>query len=197
MTYPDIMLDLETLGKGENAVVLQIGFALFNRADIHQRPITRTIFPNIQDQLDDFREIDEDTMTWWTCHNHDGWLYQMARERTPTSEVFDWIDSVVKTHTNNETLWWAKSTPFDMSIMKSYYGTELWNFRNVHDMRTLRLAAGDEHYPYDYKNFDQADQAYPGHDKPLVPHDAESDAFVQAVNVMNLWRGLEDMKYGG
>jgi hypothetical protein len=152
-----LMLDIETLGQGHDAVVWQTALYAVDSDD----PETLLELPHfqyvpIQPQLDLFpaRRIDASTMLFW--------MREVAKQPTIADEIeacdsndFEELPSVLRHLVrafNRYTLdgtapyeLWTRGN-FDVPILDSLLRqcglTAPWEFRRVHDLRTLELVSG-------------------------------------------------------
>lgn len=152
-----IMIDLETLGTGNNARILSVGMVKFNESEI----LDRKYF--VIDQKSAKGDIDFDTVKWWL--NQSDKAKQVFYEQADWSEwlLAEMIIDYLETH-KVETVW-ANSPRFDIVILDSLlqrHGKKPISFRIQRDYRTIR-----ELFPLD--NPPTAD----------IPHNALDDAVCQ------------------
>lgn len=141
----DIMVDLETLGIGNDAVVISIGACQF---DIEKKSIGSTFYMalDIQDQLNKGRKIDASTLKWWFSQSNAA--QKIFHEKAkPSEEVLKtfaiWLGQL--TNKKDRKVWGNGST-FDISIMEDLLATfnieTPWMFSSVMDLRTFRRFIG-------------------------------------------------------
>lgn len=131
-----IMIDLETLGTGIDAVFISIGAVYFN-------PDTGALgdefYENIdwQSSLNFGRKMDADTIKWW--------FKQSDEARNAILKDGDNLIRVLKTFNHfcgNYPMVWSNGSSFDISILEhAYRETDIelpWKFWNVRDVRTIK-----------------------------------------------------------
>lgn len=169
--YTDLMIDLETLGTSSDAVILQIGWVFFDRDNASRTFFSRGWYPDINEQVNMGFQIDIRTMEWWMQQNSEEYRVQQQANRLPVdqvvAEMIDIWNSAGREYTNV----WAKGTHFDLPILRKIL-PEPWHFRNIHDLRTLKLAGEMRRIDVTQTN-----------DRP---HDAVHDAEAQAMEVVAL-----------
>lgn len=166
-TFPDAMIDLETYGTKPGCVILEVAIVAFDR-NSDRRMIAQSFFPSITEQQQMGLIIDPDTLNFW-AGNKEAWDYQLQQDRTSVAETVQDMLKFWHDHCSDEkTLVWAKGTPFDISILRTIM-EEPWSFRNVHDMRTLKLVS-------------KSDITV----KSELPHQGLADAVAQAKEVRML-----------
>lgn len=130
-----IMLDIETLGKSEDAVILEITAVYFKINSINQRFHQKI---KVFDQLCN-RSIDPDTIKWW-----------QNQVFTPTLDGSCSLEEALillnKWWPDAQTVW-ANSPSFDCNILEhayKQYGLQCpWSYRQERDLRTLKWLAND------------------------------------------------------
>jgi len=179
--YKDIMLDLETFGTGQNALVVSIGAVLFDRS-------TATLGPgfyanlNLQQMIDAGFRIDASTLEFWLKQG------DAARDKLFTNplDVFTTLMGFAQFVTDDneggvcrETRVWGNGSRFDNALLGNVYQrlglVEPWGFFNDRCYRTFK----NENDP----------------EKRLLPnnvgtaHNALDDAIFQARHLMNIDAG--------
>ena len=166
-TFPDLMIDLETYGISPGCVILEIALVAFDR-NSNRLPIGCSFFPDVTQQQSMGFTIDNDTMRFW-MDNPEAWKYQLDAHRESVETVTGGILQFWEDHCHiDKTLVWAKGTHFDLPILRTIV-KEPWSFRNIHDMRTLKLVSKSDIIV-----------------KPLHPHQGLSDAMAQAKKVTQI-----------
>jgi hypothetical protein len=142
----DIMIDLETLSTGPDAIVLSIGACVF---DIKSQQILSTFIqiPDVQDQMKKGREIEASTLKWWFGQS-DAAKKVFHEKARPTEEVLktfsQWIANNVLLKKDRKV--WGNGSHFDISILENLfkqYGIEVpWLYYNVYDLRTFKRFVG-------------------------------------------------------
>ena len=145
-----VMLDLETLGKTSNAVMLSIGAAHFNlyTGEIYST-FERQIHP--QSSIDAGCEVDGDTIYWWMNQDREA---QKQMQKDPTSlgqalyEFRQWFDKIG----SEDTYIWCTAPDFDMPILRNAYlklrQQPPFKYNCVRDVRTMRSLARDTYEYY-------------------------------------------------
>lgn len=180
-----LMIDLETLSLQPNCVVTQIGYVLFDEMSINGSYLLR---PNAEEQIRRGRHVSFDTFSWWLKQD------QAARESMAKLGK-DLMEDCLKTFINDvemECGWdnvkqvWSNGLLFDINIMQDLfynYGIDIpWHYRAPRDVKTLC---------YQIPGFEMT--------KPTIAHDANADAFAQAVSVQRAlvtiqrWKDADDL----
>lgn len=171
MTYPDTMIDIESLGKKPGCVIMSIGAVKFN---LGQGTIDReNTFHRVISIGDSTRHgftIDGSTVAWWLGQPSEA---QMAATRSPDTvatvlnEFTDWFGLCERP--------WGNSASFDLSILGEYYdrlGFERpWHFWNEMCYRTISNLWA---------------QSVPKVEKTGVAHNAVDDALHQIERLMHI-----------
>ena len=146
--FKDIMIDLETLGKNEDCVILSIGAACF---DIINKKIGPTIYMplKIEEQMDN-RKIDASTLKWWFSQS-DAAKKVFNEKGYQLPEALDQLRAWIKDNANLKNVHvWGNGSTFDISILEHAFRqnkiTPPWQYWHVMDLRTFRrfVAGGDK-----------------------------------------------------
>lgn len=179
----NVMLDIETIGKGSNAAIISIGAVLFC-------PQSNKVGAEFHVAIDPasaihYGNMDADTIKWWMkqedearalFNNENAMLLPDA-----LLEFTDWINQIEQV---KDRIVWGNGATFDNVILANAYkqaGIELpWAYFNDRDVRTI-VALGRQ-----LKHFD------PKKDMPFdgVKHDALDDAKHQAKYVSAIYQKL-------
>lgn len=185
------MIDIETLGTTQDAVILQIaaiGFAKDGRDTLGwEGDVT------IQDQLDLGRTIDPATVAWWidkTSPNARENVFG-RNETIPYSlkEALELLNNYIEEHllkdNNNNTSEdriWANSPAFDLAIirnaMESCGITPCWKYWQEADYRTLKYIGSANRFTDTIPKY-PTDQQSNSMLENRTPHCAMDDALVQ------------------
>lgn len=165
-----IMVDTETLSLASDAVVLSVGYALF---ETHATSIQRSGVWNLRlkDQLKN-RDVSEETLCdFWMKQSQEA--RELAFMQLPKSFPVDFMHEFRdQIPWENITGLWCKGLHFDIPILESLYREQEmlppWHYRTPRDLRTLTWLAGM--HSGDYV-------------KPTIEHSAEHDAIAQALTV--------------
>lgn len=166
----DIMLDLETLGTGPEAVIIAIGTVAFTPTGLGETYYD-TIAP--QSAVDLGMEIDASTVMWW-MRQSDAARVAFARPGKPILEVLRsfslWMDKF-----HGEADVWGNGAAFDNVVLSSAYRLAKqprpWSYKADRCYRTLK-----ELYPF-VKPVDVG-----------TAHNALDDAKAQALHCSTLLR---------
>lgn len=169
---PDVMLDMETLGLGPRAVVINLALVAFDEQGDGLGPYLFRVLDR-QQQQELGRDTDASTVQWWAS--------QPAEARAQLDVPGEGLSSVltaVRYFLEDSTVGlarvrlWSCGADFDLALLQSLHRdaglTPPWDFRQQRCYRTLK-----ELQPREYK---AACTAYPRMNK----HDALADAMWQA-----------------
>ncbi len=133
-----VMLDIETLGKGNNACILSIGAVKFN-------PFTNTIYDSFYVPVDPEScqalglKIDASTVMWWLAPERDEGRTAMADEVRVDlpSALYGFVDWF-----GEDKPVWGNGSTFDNVIMSNAFAAcnidQPWKFWNDKCYRTLK-----------------------------------------------------------
>ena len=144
--YVDIMIDIETLGKGPRAAILSIGGVVF---DIKTGDIKDTFYKaaSLESCLHEGMEVDSETILWWLSNDLQEVRVEIAKECGEDAQdimevlcdLFDFIESHRKD--GNAMRVWFKPPHFDAVIIESafdlFYMELPWKYYELMDLRTL------------------------------------------------------------
>lgn len=170
----DVMLDIETLARSADSVVLTIGAVRFDR---HGNTVDLPgihLYLSIDEQKAAGRAVDPETVAWWDKQNPDirddvmrNWGRMPVKDAL--RELARYVEGADKV--------WSQGPLFDIKILENlYYANGLkapWRFYKIRDSRTLFDALGDT------RSRDTANL-----------HDALSDSVDQARAVQRAYRKL-------
>ena len=174
--WPDLMIDIETMGKGTNALILSIGVVAFDRDGTALGPDLH-LHIDAEQAVRGGAVIDISTVLWWLQQTYDaraalvgGQVCAMHESKVLTS-LHDWF----KVYMDPDARVWALPPLFDLRL--------------IHEMAARRLL------PLPWKHWRErclrtvADEHPRGAElrvRPELAHDALSDAVAQAQWVMAL-----------
>lgn len=132
----DIMIDIETLAKNNNALIFAIGYAFFDNKDIGEKGTIKLSIPEGKERQ---FVIDPETAVWWKSQEKRAILLELINE--PLS-IFNGLSKILpllvkaKRH-------WAWGCDFDYVHLENYF--QKFNFKHsrfiLRDARTIvRLA---------------------------------------------------------
>ena len=166
----DLMIDLETMGTANDAVILSIGAVFFDIKTQQLGPTFHAILDR-DDQLAKSRTYTDSTMQWWKRQSEEAQSIFKAKGADPKKALTEFIKfykQKTKVHP------WGNGSTFDISIMEDMftcYGLKSpFVFWRVMDVRTFKRFVGK------------------GADIPVaigVKHNALDDAIAQAKYVMH------------
>ena len=191
----DVMIDIETLGKGNDALILSIGAVEFNlRAGVLGSEFTQRI--DVASSQGHGAKLDASTVVWWMQQSDtarkaigNGRGMMLAEAMDSLSRYLYMVAPFSDMKLLNV---WGNGSTFDISILEDSYKlvgeVEPWTFRNVRDMRTMVDLMGRFGISYG---------------KGPVAHTALADARAQANHLIHLHdmmivglRGAIDDKVG-
>ena len=128
-----LMIDIETLGTGNNARILSVGMVKFTETAILERKYF------VVDQKSAGGDIDFDTVKWWLNQSDKAKQVFYAQDTMPEGLLAETLTDYLETH-KVETVW-ANSPRFDIVILDSLlqrHGKKPISFRMQRDYRTMR-----------------------------------------------------------
>lgn len=172
------MLDFETMATSPDAVILTLGAVKFNR---HGNGYGEKLYMriNIDEQTAMGREINDDTLDWWSKQSADVMEEAFnSDDRVPFAEA---MDRFHKFAWGCDTFW-SHGATFDLVIVENVYKQLgkplLWDFWKLRCCRTICDIGID----------------------PKMPkgglHNALEDAIRQAMGVQNVFRKLKECGIG-
>lgn len=191
MTH-SMMLDIETLGIGQDALVWQVGICFFDPYGPAIGPHTLFLMDR-SEQLSLGRKVEANTVEWTNTHgDREGylrWLYADGGHLT-----IKMLSNIIENHLASvsgdpaRVEVWARGASFDFAIMRALFRSvglsEPWHFRNERCMRTF-------------------DALIPEGDRIMLKpescgrmHNAENDSIYQAKSVQNMIRWMNQNKSG-
>lgn len=159
-------IDIETLSTRTNAMVLSIGIAVVN--DENGLLYSNVFYPDLGSQGG--RHIDPRTVQWWMGQGEQARklaFVEQAQQRFFRG-ILTSMDRFFKIHTVEEV--WGNGPVMDIAILESLAEDQdcrdviPWGFRQVRDLRTLRMLAPT------VKRIE-----------PMVAHSAQHDAIAQGL----------------
>lgn len=163
----NIMVDIETMGKGSNAAILSIGAVRFDEKEVLCRFHEKVC---LQSSLDIGLEMDASTVMWW-MEQGDEARKQFGPPALPIKKVLEglaiWMGFNAKV--------WGNGASFDNAILANAYnkaGLELpWKFYNDRCYRTMKSLHRDIKM-----------------ERIGVHHSALDDAESQAIHLINIFK---------
>lgn len=131
-------IDIETLSTKPEAVILTIGGIKFNPFT-KEKPYSDFYYRmNVNEQVDLGRDIEEDTMSWWSTQPKD--VIETALSDDNRVDVKETLEALNKWLVGVDKIW-CQGPVFDICILENIYrqvGLHFnWVFWNIRDSRTL------------------------------------------------------------
>ena len=142
MSGAELMVDIETLGTTDDAVILSIGSVIF---DPDTGDIIAEFYTNVDPASQPRRRISPDTIMWWMKNSDEA----RAAVTEPGALLVDalaaWERWLSRWNNHEEPLLiWAKSPSFDVAILRhaamDVLGRFPFGFRQERDVRTVEDA---------------------------------------------------------
>lgn len=175
----DVMLDLETMGHGPTAAIIQIGAVQFNETNILQQFRVNVA---LQSSVAYGMSTDEDTVDWWRGRAGSASAFKGVAHPLPKAldDFARWLNQLEGFREGAGL--WSKGPAFDAAILEYAYrlmghDNPPWHYRQVSDQRTIErtaLALG---------------RTQPVYSEP--PHDALLDAVSQARQCQDTWHFIK------
>ena len=180
--YTEVMIDIETLGKGADAVIVSIGACTFSLTD---EAIGEKFYTTINpvDCQKRGLKIDADTVMWWMGQNAEAREALRASGAKLLPNALDDL-TVFLTNTRNTVKGgklniWANDPNFDCTILENAFRVcdkaLPWNYWETRSLRTMKMLG--EWKGVNWKTDLKRDGAH---------HNALDDAIYQAQMVMKV-----------
>lgn len=188
--YKEVMLDLETLGKGNDAAIVSIGAVTFNLEDPDtyegiKQDLNRCFYNRVS--LTPLRgDVDGDVLEWWFKQSEAARAVfkPTGTDLVTSHESIRGFEDWLKPIENGDRNIWGNGCGFDNIILRSAYRREnmkpSWSFRKDMDVRTIKYLATQKESAMDL-NFYFAN---------TIAHNALDDAIRQVLLVQRCWRAL-------
>lgn len=168
------MVDIETMGKAHDAVIMSVAIVKFDLLARCEPEVVLNMHIPAQPQKDAGRVVDPSTVSWWREQSHEAQLRlvngQKAAEGMSLSEARTRIDHAL----DNPRAIWANGPDFDCVILRDFMGpTYRWPFWTHRCVRTL-------------KNLWPVEVAL-----PVTAHDAVEDCMFQIRQVQAVMKLLD------
>ncbi|MEL7445578.1 MAG: 3'-5' exonuclease [Pseudomonadota bacterium] len=146
----DLMIDIETMGTGHNAAMIQLAGVFFDRAT---GQLGEEFCENIslESCLAEGFEKDASTEQWWSEQNPDV-LAQITKNPLPARDAIGLYSDFVGRGKGLSV--WSHAT-FDFVIVQNYlkaFGARTMPYRGARDIRTLVDLSGIDLDQYDWKS---------------------------------------------
>lgn len=140
----DVMLDIETLARSADSVVLTIGAVKFDRYGKGVELPGIHLYLSVDEQKSAGRAVDPETVAWWDKQNpavRDDVMRNWGR--APVKDALRELSKYVE----DANRVWSQGPLFDIKILEHLYeqhGIKApWRFYKIRDSRTLFDALGD------------------------------------------------------
>lgn len=134
-----VFLDLETLGRGHDALILSCGVAVSNSNGPKLNLMSTELFPSIGQQLAKGRKIEYETVKWWATESPPAYPFKHPEEKRLHLNN---LCSEILSRTNGVDEIWSNSPSFDLAILRHLFHSigfsEPWPFYKERDFRTLK-----------------------------------------------------------
>lgn len=137
----NVMLDIETLGKGPQAPILSIAAVLFDLKTGDVGPSFYAVV-DLESELDRGAVPDADTIYWWLAQSEAARAAITAEPREMNVDVLKRLGGFVQSECNDLDIVqvWGNGSTFDNTILRSAYQrcgiVPFWCFWNDCDVRT-------------------------------------------------------------
>lgn len=172
----DLMIDIETMGTGNNAVMIQLAGVFFNK-DTGETGDEFCMGIDVKSCLDWGFVTTQETIDWWA--NQDQNILRHIQETAyPVDHVIEWFYDFYK-NTKGDIKIWSHAT-FDFVIVQNYLakiGKHMVH-KNARDIRTLVDLSGIDLKKYDWK---------------MKTHDALDDCKFQIKYCVDAMKLIKDM----
>ena len=131
-----IMIDIETLGKKDDAVILSAGAVSFDGKEVKEEFYKEFC---VQSQLDIGRTIDGDTLNWWSQQGGKPPIINDGLLLNALLGFRNFITAMSFSEPNDEeyTYIWAHGVTFDITKLQSILPSPPWQHWQIMDCRTL------------------------------------------------------------
>ena len=138
------MLDLESLGTRPDCAILTLGAIKFNPYVLDSFGDSLYLRIDVNEQLALGREVQEDTLTWWSTQAEDVREEALGEgNRVSLTEMYRQLNRFCVGATNI----WCQGPAFDIVILENIYRQmgwpTPWQFWQIRDSRTLFGVHGD------------------------------------------------------
>lgn len=191
--YSDVVVDLETMGTGNDAQVISIGairMRLDGRDDLETIREPARCFYRVLDRVDQMRRgrvINADTQKWWDSQSEEARAVLGETGHDPATVLEDFSE-----YCNGAKRMWGNGNMFDNAILRSLFSdyevAYPFNFWSDLDMRTLT-------YLWNKLTGWVSNGKRPDI-RVGVEHNALDDAQSEALQMQKMYQDLEDKTYG-
>lgn len=179
-----VMVDIETLGTGPDAVIASIGAVAFDENAVTSE---FEVTVNIASQLTSTRPgtVSGDTIAWWMQQSKDAQLATFPLEQNKLPAIYEALQSFAEWAADEfAERFWSHGATFDLVVMnaaneRTNGGPLFSDFRQLRDTRTL------------YEIADVNPKTFMGDG---TAHRAVDDARAQALAVIASWRKISEWR---
>lgn len=188
----NIMMDIETMGSGDNACITSIGAVAFNGEGVYPSDgFYRKI--SLKHSLQCGRSIDADTIIWWLKQSDEA-RNEIDCENIPENHLQPVLIALNKFITDRLTKKgsvWVNGAMFDFRILRSAFihmnMVQTWDFRQECCMRALRAIS--KSFPEIESWYESKKKYFEHPNRKAVKHNAFDDAIAQACFVQQFIGG--------
>lgn len=148
MKHIDLMLDLETYGKGPLTAIAQISAVPFSRTSDLRTVIPFNSFISLAENEKRGLKSDEDTLAWWASQDDAAIKMVIERAHASTTTLDEalyafasYINVLKATYNVESVLVWGNGSVFDNRILQTAYQVcgipTPWKYNADRDLRTL------------------------------------------------------------
>lgn len=138
-TYPDLMVDIETLDTTATATIMSIAAVPFDlvTGDTSGDPFHVTL--DFYKQIEQGRTTSIETILWWGGQYESVQLAVMEGKADLLETLLSLTKYIIE-HMEREFCIWSNSPSFDLAILKNAYGRGMdvpWTYKQERDVRTI------------------------------------------------------------
>lgn len=141
-----LMIDLETLSTENNAIVTQLGWAMFDPS-ASEVAKSGVFHLNIGEQVKRGLDMSWDTVSWWFEQDEEARRNMVRKERISVDHALNNFSGAVADFQIVAGVW-SHGAMFDLVVLANLYKAfdrkVPWNFRLARDTRTLFALAGKD-----------------------------------------------------
>ena len=145
-TFPEVMLDLETMGNGPDAAIVAIGAVAF---DIEAGALGPCFYcrVDLSSAINAGGVMDADTVCWWMAQDDDARAEIIADDRKPIGAALAAFSSWLQSTADPEPHIWGNGAGFDNVILRGAYQRSgipaPWAWRHDRCYRTIKALNRD------------------------------------------------------
>jgi hypothetical protein len=179
----DFMVDLETMGNGPDAAIVQIGCVVFDRdsGEVFDEFLVNV---DLTSEINAGFRMDASTVGWWMDQTAKGKNTWHGKTSYPTKDAFTLFIKFVQKYKEVKSIMWSHST-FDAPILT-------YHFRMLAIQNPIRYA-----FWLDLRTISMLGQGVASIPKEVRPddtHDALADCYYQVKWLVKCWKALKGNK---